>query len=625
MKEKIFGIVVIIIFFTTNNASAISIEKQIFDINKNGYSSCGTLEMLESEVKYFFAKDEVKTWSQTITLEKKTYNIGVRASFEVEFSNTNKFASGIGVDNMIDSIIVEINGLKSLYTPWDECNDNSISTGNAITKSYSDSRMAYTYGKYNVKGQGEGTAKGYIEHSIQWDSPISGESKDITISYKYNSLSILFGDGEATVNIWLTFFIDDKEQDIIIYSEKHNHAKEKQNLLKIRHMKIWPIFSNIVRKFKLSELLEKNTEIKDENDQNGVKTSQISSIISPAEFDLVDELIISWPKKEGDENYEVEPFHVQMTAAAQESVKVRINVNKYPYYSPEAGDIIPPNDGRPIFALKAAGVPTDNVIIDETMTSSVWMRDYGPFFIIKDGDVTLVDFNYYGWTAGRLFDNLYPSVYGLKNNIDFDFMANFYLAVQGGNYISNGEGRAFLCWNCIERDNKGITKSEATKRLKHFLGLDEVIYLESQVMAWQGEDDYGDQTGHIDMFCKMLDDDTFLIAEWRDSDPWTNGEMKKITDRNAQKLEKLGYEVVRIPTIRDPENPKTVWSYTNSLILNGKKKVVLISQYGAEEDSEVISIYQNAMSDYEIKPINSTEIIKFYGAIHCTTITRVAK
>jgi len=343
-----------------------------------------------------------------------------------------------------------------------------------------------------------------------------------------------------------------------------------------------------------------------------------AAIVSPAEFDPADELIISWPKEFGDENYDVEPFHVNMTAAAQDSVKVRINVNRFPFYNPEAGKIVPPNKDRPIPALENAGVPTDNVIVDQTMTTSVWVRDYGQNFVIKDGELSIVDYNYYGWKY-RVFDNLYPTVHGLKNGIDTCFIANFFLCHQAGNYISDGKGTAFVCWDRYERDNPKLSPDDVENRLKHFLGLNNVVFLESQVIPVS---EYGDQTGHIDMFAKMIDEDTFLVAEWRDGDPWTDGEMVEITDRNAQELIDMGYEVVRIPTIRDPEDPKVIWSYTNSLIINGDKKVVLVSEYGAPEDTEVISIYQNAMPDYEIRAINSNSIIKFYGAIHCTTMTR---
>jgi agmatine deiminase len=349
-----------------------------------------------------------------------------------------------------------------------------------------------------------------------------------------------------------------------------------------------------------------------------------ADIRSPSEFDKVDELILCWPKQNVDENYSCEPFIVQIIAAAQDAVQVKINVNKYPLYSREAnhgiGGIIPRNNDRPFAVLNTSGIPLTNITIAEIMTSSIWMRDYGPTFVTQNLELSIVDFNYHGWLGGRFLDNVYPTRYGDRYHIHSSFLANFLLTIQAGNYISDGKGTGFLCWDRLHRDNPKLSQEQVTKILQHFLGLQNVVFLESQVMPVE---QYGDQTGHIDMFAKLINNDTFLVAEWRDGDPWTNGTMKGITDRNAQQLEDMGYTIIRIPTIRDPNDPHTIWSYTNSLIINGtNNKIVLVPQYGATEDTEVITIYQSAMPGYEIRGIDCTEIIKHYGAIHCTTITR---
>jgi agmatine deiminase len=75
--------------------------------------------------------------------------------------------------------------------------------------------------------------------------------------------------------------------------------------------------------------------------------------------------------------------------------------------------------------------------------------------------------------------------------------------------------------------------------------------------------------------------------------------------------------------LRDPnEDKNTIWTYTNSLIINGpNKKVVLVPMYNVEQDDIALSIYEQAMPEYEIRGIDCTSIIDFLGAIHCTTIT----
>jgi agmatine/peptidylarginine deiminase len=74
--------------------------------------------------------------------------------------------------------------------------------------------------------------------------------------------------------------------------------------------------------------------------------------------------------------------------------------------------------------------------------------------------------------------------------------------------------------------------------------------------------------------------------------------------------------------LRGPNNKDITWTYINSLIINnGYKKAVLVPQYNIPEDAEAISIYAQAMPDYNIVGIDSSTIIKSFGAIHCTSLT----
>ncbi|UCH71414.1 MAG: agmatine deiminase family protein [Thermoplasmatales archaeon] len=566
------------------------------------------------------------------------------------------------------------------YAQWDESDHYNSSTGLANSESYADTNIGFFTGTHTLGQSGFGQAEGYIKHWVEWNCPIEDNDGIIKIYYDYGIISLLqkgIGSGMAHAKIWLTFFIDDSQHEVTIFDKTIQGLDLPDFSLEVSENETWSKTLELTQKiytigvqtnfeleftgkgkadvgFAIDHINNQTTLVEitwtatseqrtteavnafyasfeqniDETQPTFFQQQQISSNkLSHAEFDPVDEMIITWPKKYGDENYEVEPYHVDKVAAAEDAVNVRINVNQFWYWNPvnKPGERwVPPNDHRPIPALQAAGVPLDNVIIEKTMTSSVWVRDYGPHFIIENEKLFIVDFNYL--RIFRVLDDIYPTVHGIKNEISPQFIANFFLRHHGGNYISDGEGTAFVCWERLQKDNSKLSQEQVANRLKYFLGLDDVVFLESQVIPVSrkpGEEKYGDQTGHIDMFCKMLDEDTFIVAEWRDGDPWTNDEMAEICDRNAQVLIDIGYEVIRIPTIRNPEDPFVIWSYTNSLIINGvNNKVVLVSEYGAPEDAEVISIYQNAMPDYEIRAIDSTEIIKFYGAMHCTTMTR---
>jgi agmatine deiminase len=324
------------------------------------------------------------------------------------------------------------------------------------------------------------------------------------------------------------------------------------------------------------------------------------NIRSIAEFESVDELIVTWPKWRsiGFELWQ-QSYMVDLIKAAEDVVQIRININN------------PLLKIGIISKLQKAGVPTDNITFTCIKTNNMWCRDYGPFFIEKNEELSIVDFNYYGWTY-RSIDNLYPTFYGIKNNINYSFNANFLLCLQGGNYMTDGRGRAMIADKPLHMgyNNQFLTNEEITERLKSYLGLDEVYIFTSQK---------DDGTGHIDMYSKLLDENTVLVGTWD-----LNDVNYQILEDNAINFSHLGLNVIRIPMLRD-QNSKyhTIWSYTNSLIINGThKKVVLVPQYNVPEDAVAISIYQQAMPEYEIRGLDCTTIIPGGGAIHCTTITR---
>jgi len=263
-----------------------------------------------------------------------------------------------------------------------------------------------------------------------------------------------------------------------------------------------------------------------------------------------------------------------------------------------------------IAELHNEGIPLDNITVSITPTKSIWVRDYGPFFIENEGVLGIVDFNYLKIKVFRLLDNIYPSLYGLKNNIEFDFKANFALCIQGGNYMVDRQGTALVSADTLVKDNPRKTLAEMRGILQQYLGVDEVLFLASQK---------DDGTGHIDMYSKLVADDHVLVGQWDVEDI-----NYQILENNTQVLLDKGYTVTRIPMLRDPdEENDTIWSYTNSLIINGThKNIVLVPLYGVDEDVTAISIYEQVMPGYEIVGIDCRPVIDLLGAIHCTTLLR---
>jgi len=90
-------------------------------------------------------------------------------------------------------------------------------------------------------------------------------------------------------------------------------------------------------------------------------------------------------------------------------------------------------------------------------------------------------------------------------------------------------------------------------------------------------------------------------------------------------LKELLADYIQEGVYENPYNYNYVYrSYLNATYINGLSgRMLLVPSYSAYKDLErqVYNIYQELFPNTEIVFINSDEIIKQYGAVHCATIT----
>lgn len=126
-----------------------------------------------------------------------------------------------------------------------------------------------------------------------------------------------------------------------------------------------------------------------------------------------------------------------------------------------------------------------------------------------------------------------------------------------------------------------------------------------------------DGTGHIDMWFLPVSDTAVIVGEWATEDSYGS---KNITDGAAQYMKDLGYTVYRTPNWSSTRrvNGYTVhYTYTNAVIANG---VVVISSFGPDSggrDDVAKATYQTAFPNHAIVQVDSSNIIKRFGALHC--------
>ncbi|MFC1573119.1 agmatine deiminase family protein, partial [Candidatus Eisenbacteria bacterium] len=258
--------------------------------------------------------------------------------------------------------------------------------------------------------------------------------------------------------------------------------------------------------------------------------------------------------------------------------------------------------------LSTRGVNMSNVefIIDsQVSSSSMWIRDYGPWCILEDGEAAIVDCRY----------GTYPSDDDIPATIAAFFGLPYYetsLLHHGGNHITDGNGMGFGSTN-LWNYNPGWSEEDVRDVFRNYLGIDSLVVVEPM---------QGDLTGHIDMFCKLMNDSLFIVGEYARPEDGYPGDYALLNDLadylgSLHNLDGRPFSVARMPMGPwDPNGPYCALNrtHTNAQIINDK---VLVPLYGFESDSLALATYEDLMPGYEIIGIGSEFIIQYAGAVHC--------
>ncbi|MBU1881041.1 agmatine deiminase family protein, partial [bacterium] len=258
--------------------------------------------------------------------------------------------------------------------------------------------------------------------------------------------------------------------------------------------------------------------------------------------------------------------------------------------------------------LSYNGVPLDNIEYVFHPMNSMWSRDYGPHFVWGEtsDEIAMVDWQYYD---SRPNDDEIP-----------DYMAdmmhmNFYetpIYHEGGNYMSDGHGTA-MCSDVLYSNNQSWSYQQCEQELMDYFGVNDVHVYER--ITW-------DATGHIDLWAKIVNDTTILVARMQPDDPNYNlVEQHAAAMGQVQTVYGTPFNIQRVQM--PPAYTFWIWhyykSFMNSLIFNGKVLVPIFTTEPALT-TQALAAYQAAMPDYEVVGIYSDAICSAGGAIHCTTI-----
>jgi agmatine deiminase len=268
--------------------------------------------------------------------------------------------------------------------------------------------------------------------------------------------------------------------------------------------------------------------------------------------------------------------------------------------------------------LRSAGADLRNVALLQIATIDVWMRDYGPTFILRHGTekpLACNDWIFNGW-GGKYpaYDNDDGIAPAIARYLGIPVFAHP-VVLEGGSIEVNGAGICLTTTQCLLNQNRNprLRQSQIEAFLKETLGVNQII--------WLGDGIAGDDTdGHIDDIARFVNERTVVCARAsnsRDQDyrPLEENFERLLGARDGDggKLQVIAlpcpapvaYDGFRLPA-----------SYANFYIGN---EVVLVPVFRDPADGAALGILREVFPERRIVGLPCSDVVAGLGALHCVT------
>ena len=247
--------------------------------------------------------------------------------------------------------------------------------------------------------------------------------------------------------------------------------------------------------------------------------------------------------------------------------------------------------------------------------NDLWIRDYGPFFMLSESNLSIRQFRFNSW--GEKFppwdlEKTFSERWAQKYKVPFSMSM---LTLEGGAFDFNGHGVALTTRPCLVNPNRnpGLGEEEIRREICRHLNLDELIILPFGLM--------GDHTdGHVDNLVRFVSERKVIMPEASSGDV-NEKSLLQIKHRLAtwrHPSQGWALEIVECPSLAPRPFGKN-WlprSYLNFIYVNGG---LLFPVYG--EDSQTITqkVFEQCFPDRKVIPIECSLLLEEGGALHCMT------
>ena len=260
--------------------------------------------------------------------------------------------------------------------------------------------------------------------------------------------------------------------------------------------------------------------------------------------------------------------------------------------------------------IRNMGLPPESIRFLIIPSNSIWIRDYAPLILRYDQEnVFMVDGKYHTRTMreNRKQDDF--MCFELARMLDLP-VRSIPLVLEGGNFISNGDGLLITSAKTISVNQQGeYTNKQLISMFSDFLGVNGVCAVNHLK---------NEPNGHIDMFMTMLGKNLAVVAE---IDPAVDSENSAILNEAARIVSSYTTSDGPITVKRIPMPPQSGndWrSYTNIIMANGALLMPSFSNVDPAIENQAEQVYLSILPpDWEVKRINCDKLVALRGQLHC--------
>ncbi|MFC9810774.1 agmatine deiminase family protein [Streptomyces virginiae] len=259
----------------------------------------------------------------------------------------------------------------------------------------------------------------------------------------------------------------------------------------------------------------------------------------------------------------------------------------------------------------------------EIANDDLWIRDFGPTFVVGPGAIAGVDTNFNGWgktgtTYAQPFANDAAAAGILLDEYGVGRIRAGFVG-EGGSLETDGEGTLLATVSSLINPNRnpGMSREQVEQAVKSALGIDKVIWVPG--LAGQDITDC-----HIDCLARFTSPGRVILdrpgagadRKWVAVHEETKRVLESATDARGRRL-----AVTELPgpdreRIRG-KGAEFLSSYTNYYTVNG---AVIAPQFGdGRADGLAYSILQAAYPDRQVVQVAIDNIAAGGGGIHCAT------